>query len=235
MHVGWKLKLGIFHVKSDSPAERRRKRAAKRKRRDARRKRRQARRQRFRQWIERRATARWNQRVRETVIASTKPQAVRSDARARRDAGRAARVSARTASARADAERVTGSGPQARPSTAQDASYSGGFTIGPDPAGGVSAWSGRPGQSRRIGGPFRDQQEATRWVGENATAIVRAQREESWGTTPDPAGNGYGMSFADRQEKLRAAGLCGAKTQDGTPCRNGSGCPIPSHHRRVLA
>lgn len=28
-----------------------------------------------------------------------------------------------------------------------------------------------------------------------------------------------------------SAGTCGAPTKDGTPCQNGSGCPIPAHQR----
>lgn len=189
MHVGYKVKLGILHLKSDSPAERRRRRTAKQKRRAAKQKRRQAKWQRRRQWMDRRANARWNGRVREPVVASTKPRAVRDDAKAQKRAARAARASTRATAARADAARVTR--PQngyAAPKPVVD-THSGGFCIGPDPAApgeGMFVWSGaRPGQGRVISGPHEDGRAANAWVDDNMLEVVRAARTETHPAGPE--------------------------------------------------
>lgn len=48
------------------------------------------------------------------------------------------------------------------------------------------------------------------------------------GPVADPAS---WVAAATTRGQQQTGGQCGAKTQDGTRCRNGAGCPIPSHRR----
>jgi hypothetical protein len=130
---------------------------------------------------------------------------------------------ARLAAKRHEAADKAGGRPAraARPATLD--TRAGAFTVAPDPDGGMSVWAGaRPG-GKRIGGPFPDGAAAQDWVSQNMTQVVRESRVDH------AHGNGYGIPFGDRQQKLRDAGLCGARTKkDGTPCLNHAGsCP---HH-----
>lgn len=43
------------------------------------------------------------------------------------------------------------------------------------------------------------------------------------------------MPQAERQRIVRASGLCGAPTRDGSPCLNPSGCSIASHRAKKRA
>jgi hypothetical protein len=227
MHLGFKVKLGIFHVKSDSPAERRRKRAAKRKRRDARLKRRAARRLRFRQWVERRAVARWGQRVREPVVASTQPRAARDDAKARQRA-------ARTAAARADATRVI-SGSTAAPQDTRSRTVPTGASGWPaqdSPPGKPRAWEDIPGDEAPT------DAETLLWLDSlaahgdwRAAADADSLRERAARGNHDGT-LGTAQARARQHAPEQPGGTCGARTEDGKQCRNGAGCSIPAHVRQ---
>lgn len=259
MHLGFKIKLGILHLRSDSPAERRRKRSARTRKKEARKKRRVTRRQKRAQRIQRRANARWNQRVREPVVASTKPRAVRDDARSRRQAERTVRANSRAAAARADAARVTTAGAQPVQGVVHPAE-------GPAPA---RTPSGVPRRQATMPEymEMSEQQQAEYAAlplsvtgGTFRLVTSEGQTQEEWQRAAFPDGhprewaahqprNAHGQPLAtdgggwpsgtqswatdtgsdERGEKLRAAGLCGARTQDGGRCNRRGNCPYHSN------